>query len=236
MIRAVLFDLDGTLLPMDQDVFVKSYFSELCAFCAPHGYEPEALVRGIWEGMAAMTANDGRATNEEVFRRSFTARFGERSADDFPLFDRFYEGPFGACAASCGYTPRAREVLDMLHANEVKCVLATNPVFPLSAQKMRMQWAGISPSDFEFVTSYDVSHFAKPNPAYYTEILGRLGLGPDECRMVGNDTDEDMGAANRAGIRGFLLTDCLIDRSGTEGMYPRGGYDELVRFLREAMA
>ena len=28
-IKAVLFDLDGTLLPMDQDIFVKSYFGLL---------------------------------------------------------------------------------------------------------------------------------------------------------------------------------------------------------------
>ena len=29
MIKYILFDLDGTLLPMDQEVFVKDYFERL---------------------------------------------------------------------------------------------------------------------------------------------------------------------------------------------------------------
>ena len=43
-IKVVLFDLDGTLLPMDQDVFVKTYFKGIAAKLAPYGYEPKALI------------------------------------------------------------------------------------------------------------------------------------------------------------------------------------------------
>ena len=42
--QAVFFDLDGTLLPMDQDVFVKTYFSYLVKKMAPYGYEPKKLI------------------------------------------------------------------------------------------------------------------------------------------------------------------------------------------------
>ena len=49
-IKVVLFDLDGTLLPMDQDEFVKAYFGGIAKKLAPYGYEPNKLVKSIWAG------------------------------------------------------------------------------------------------------------------------------------------------------------------------------------------
>ena len=54
-----LFDLDGTLLPMDQEAFTTGYFKLLTKKLAPHGYEPKSLVDAIWAGTAAMVKNDG---------------------------------------------------------------------------------------------------------------------------------------------------------------------------------
>ena len=64
MIKNILFDLDGTLLPMDQDKFANGYFSRLVKKLAPLGYEPQKTVDGIWAGTAAMVKNDGKTTNE----------------------------------------------------------------------------------------------------------------------------------------------------------------------------
>ena len=63
----ILFDLDGTLLPMDQEVFTKDYFKRLAAKLLPHGYQADQLVDGIWAGTAAMVKNDGTCTNEGPF-------------------------------------------------------------------------------------------------------------------------------------------------------------------------
>ena len=71
MITTVLFDLDGTLLPMELDQFLESYFELLCRKLAGHGYDPEAVTNGMWEGVNAMIANDGSRTNEEAFWESF---------------------------------------------------------------------------------------------------------------------------------------------------------------------
>lgn len=49
--KAVLFDLDGTLLPMDQDIFTKTYFGELVKKLVPLGYEPDSVVSAIWAGL-----------------------------------------------------------------------------------------------------------------------------------------------------------------------------------------
>ena len=86
MIRAVLFDLDATLLPMDQDEFTKGYFRLLAAKLLPQGYDKDALVAGIWHGTAAMVENDGSCSNEEAFWKDFGKTFGENALKDRVLF------------------------------------------------------------------------------------------------------------------------------------------------------
>jgi FMN phosphatase YigB (HAD superfamily) len=62
-IKAVLFDLDGTLLPMDMDKFVKLYFGALVEKFTPCGYEAEDFVNSAWKGINAMRNNDGKVIN-----------------------------------------------------------------------------------------------------------------------------------------------------------------------------
>ena len=81
------------------------------------------------------------------------------------------------------------------------------------------------------MTTYEGSHYCKPNPDYYREVLSTIGLSPDECVMVGNDVGDDM-VAEGLGIRVFLLTDCLINRGNADiSVYPSGGVDELIAFI-----
>ncbi len=88
------------------------------------------------------------------------------------------------------------------------------------------------PEDFEFITTYENISFCKPNPDYYREILKRAGLNAGNCLMVGNDVGEDMVAAD-LGMKVFLLTDCLINKSGTDiEQYPHGGFDDLMEYLK----
>ena len=109
--KTVLFDLDGTLLPMDQDAFTKGYFTLLVQKLAPHGYDPAALVDNIWAGTAVMVANDGTRTNEEAFWSKLVHIYGEKVRQDIPLFDAFYREEFQQAKAFCGQNPKAREVV-----------------------------------------------------------------------------------------------------------------------------
>ena len=111
MKKAVIFDLDGTLLPMDQDAFTRGYFKLLAQKLAPHGYDPAALVDNIWAGTAAMVGNDGKRTNEAAFWDRFAALYGEQVREDIPLFDAFYRQEFQQAKAFCGQNPKAREVV-----------------------------------------------------------------------------------------------------------------------------
>ena len=74
----VLFDLDGTLLPLEMDTFMEAYFRELSLKCVSLGFEPRSLVHAVLVGVEAMQNNDGSLSNEERF---FRPRAGDRPGD-----------------------------------------------------------------------------------------------------------------------------------------------------------
>ena len=232
MIKAVLFDLDGTLLPMDQDLFIKTYFSYLAKKLATYGYESKKLIGAILAGTDSMIKNDGNCTNEEAFWQTFCKIFGENAKNDLPYFDEFYSVDFAKIRAVCGYTPKAKECVYHLKEQNIRVVLATNPIFPAIATKQRIQWAGLEPNDFELFTTYENSRFCKPNLKYYQDIISHLGLKAEECVMVGNDVSDDMVTA-KMGMKVFLLTDCLINKDNVDiSAYPNGNFDDLITYLK----
>lgn len=236
-IKAVLFDLDGTLLPMDQEKFVKSYLGLLAKRLAPRGYELEKFIQTMWAGVGAMVKNNGSCTNEEAFWKVFTAAFGEAAMQDKPFIDEFYRQEFNQVQAVCGFNKAAKEVVELVKAKGKIAVLATNPLFPHTATENRMRWAGLETEKFAAYTTYENCHFCKPNPKYYQELLEKLGLKPEECMMVGNDFDEDIVPTESLGMQGFLLTDCLINKKEQDiSKYPQGGFEELKAYLEEKLS
>ncbi len=233
MIKNVMFDLDGTLLPMDQDRFVKAYFKSLAIKLAPYGYDPKKLIDGIWAGTMAMVCNDGKRLNEEVFWEKFAELFGDKVYGDKDKFEDFYINEFENARVYCGFNPLARETVHKIKSMGLKVVLATNPIFPSIATKKRIGWAGLDPSDFELYTTYENMGFCKPNLDYYREILTRLNMEAEQTVMVGNDVSEDM-VARELGVKVFLLTDCLINKNNEDiNKYPHGNFQDLNKFLEE---
>ena len=233
MIRYILFDLDGTLLPMDQEIFVKDYFTRLAKHIGPFGYDPNTLFQNLWKGVGAMVMNDGSVKNEVVFWKVFEQLYGKRVYDDIGLFEEFYRTDFQNTAKVCGYDPEAKRCVDAVKDMGYKVVLATNPIFPAIATESRMRWAGFAPEDFDYYTTYENSCYGKPNLKYYEEILEKIGAKPEECLMVGNDVAEDM-VAEKLGMKVFLLTDCIINKHNEDiEKYPHGKFEDLMKFVRE---
>lgn len=232
-ITTVLFDLDGTLLPMDQEEFTNGYFKMLIRKVAPYGYSPETLVDAIWTGMAAMVRNDGSVSNEDAFWKKFSEIYGEKVWDDKDLFQEFYEKEFEEAKKFCPCNPDAADAVHRLKAMGLRIALATNPIFPEVATRKRICWAGLTPEDFELYTVYENIGCCKPNLAYYREVLKRLQAQPEECLMVGNDVSEDM-VAQELGMQVFLLTDCLINKEQKDiSLYPHGGFAKLLNYVQE---
>ena len=231
-LNTILFDLDGTLLPMpDQMLFLKAYMKGLAGKIAPLGYEPGKLIDTVLKGTGVVIANNGQETNETVFWRFFCSVFGEEALQHLPVFEEFYRNEFQQVSATCGCDARAAKLIAGLKEKGYRLVLATNPLFPAVATHSRVRWAGLNVADFEWITTYENASFCKPNVQYYEEIVKKLGLDPVQCLMVGNDVGEDM-IAQKLGMKTFLLTDNLINRTGTDiETYPHGSFEELEQYI-----
>ena len=231
--KAVFFDLDGTLLPMDQEIFIKSYLGGLVKTLAPKGYDPKGIASALWASTGAMVKNDGSKTNEKVFWQSFCSILGPNVKNEEPALNDFYRGEYQKIKDVMGFSPLSAEIVKTLKDAGITVVLATNPLFPAIAIESRIRWAGLSPDDFVLYTTYENSKYCKPNLDYYRDLLKRLGLRGEECVMIGNDVQEDMIASD-LGFDVFLLTDCLINKTGEDiSNYKHGSFNELFDYMKE---
>jgi len=207
-VKAILFDLDDTLLVNSMDAFAPAYFQALARYLA-HLIPPERLIAELLRGAQAMEANNGSGlTNEQVFDAVFYPALGYEKATLHPLLERFYAEEFPKLQTMTRPIPEARPLVEWAFAHGLQVVIATNSLFPRTAIEQRLAWAGVPASEFAYalVTSYEVMHATKANPAYYREIVERLGRQPDECLMVGDDWRLDMFPAAVIGIPIYWIT------------------------------
>lgn len=208
--KAILFDMDGTLVPMDTQTFTKGYFKFLYAKLAKYGIDPSTFGKNMWAGVASMVKNDGAVSNEDRFWETFQQVTGlEKDTVNGDCLD-FYGNEFHQAKQFTQENPLAAELVHTAREKAPIVILATNPLFPMVGQHTRMGWVGLKPEDFDLITAYETECFCKPNPRYYTSILERFSLKPEDCLMIGNDEYEDMFAATQAGIQSWLITDWAI--------------------------
>lgn len=216
----ILFDLDGTLLPMDMKAFERAYFKGLSEIVPE--FEMEELVRLIWSGTKEMVLNDGTKPNAVRFAEKFTSESGIRYEDAETRFMDYYAGAFNDCAAVCPITDTGRDIVKVLQQKGYTVAVATNPIFPEIAMAARLRWVGLDIAQFPRVSTFENSSHAKPNPEYYREFCEKLGAKPEDCIMIGNDVEED-GIARSLGIEVMLVTDCLLNKKSLPyDDYPTG--------------
>ena len=208
-INTILFDLDGTLLPMDVDGFSNSYMYEIEKHFS-EDTNPKSLIKYIWESTKAMVENTGLNTNETVFWKSFHALSENKLLDINDKFEEFYETRFPNLKSSTSKDENMIKSVYKLKEMGYTVVVATNPIFPEKAIHQRVEWAGFNINDFVYISSFEKNHYCKPQIEYYKEILSSIDKTPDECMMVGNDMKEDLVAGN-LGLKTWLVTNSLIE-------------------------
>ncbi|MCC8138689.1 MAG: HAD family hydrolase [Lachnospiraceae bacterium] len=231
--RYILLDLDGTLLPVHRSEYEAAFLPELQRLFQeqfPDCWERiDAALKAAFENGGSKP--DGKQRNEERFRKIFHEKIGALTDEVMKALDAYYGGDYHRLSSLVHPNGIAEKILNIIEENDAVPVLATNPVSPASCIYERIRWAGVKPEQFYLVTVSENSCFVKPDRRYYEELLGKIDASPEECLMIGNDTDEDMEGALQAGIETYLVTDYVVDRRNSIEQYRHGNYQELLRDL-----
>ncbi|MCL2826502.1 MAG: HAD family hydrolase [Eggerthellaceae bacterium] len=229
--KAIFFDLDGTLLPMEMDAFMQGYYQALDDYVASQGLDMATFKAGLHRGVVAMAEHEDEKSNAEVFWEAF---FSE-AAQDRAVWDRvlnyFYENTFNEIGNGVLANPCAARSISILQGKGYPLVLATMPMFPLRAVEWRLAWAGVDPRAFCRITHYENSTSVKPKLSYFAENLQACKLAPHEVLMVGNNTKDDLACLS-LGMDAYLITDFLINRNEFDlGAVKHGSFTQFVSWV-----
>ena len=191
MIKAVFFDLDGTLVPMDEKKFIKLYIDSLFEEVKQFHIEKEIFTRALMKGLMAMINNDGFVSNENLFWEVFDNELGMKLRDKKDIFDKYYLNNFKCVKFAAGESPESKKIIEFCSVLGLKTILSTNPIFPKQAVITRMNFVGLNTNDFDYIKE--------------------LGLKPEEVLVFGNNKEEDCYCSAQAGIKSYLVDNrCLI--------------------------
>lgn len=231
--EAILLDLDGTLIDLDLSQFIPSYMALLSEKFTDF-IDSKTFGALLFASTEVMVKNSGGLfTNRDVFYKDFCRRTGFKLETIEPRIDDFYQNDYPGLSRFSRPLPAAKTIADTLLNKKIPVVLATNPIFPPEAVEQRVVWGELKTGHFDLITTMDNMHYCKPNPDYYSEIAEMIGVRPEKCLMVGNDTVEDM-AAGKAGMETFLVEDFLLNRTGTEPRsHYRGSLTDFLQFIQQ---
>ncbi len=205
MTFTLLLDLDDTLLDTNMSEFVPAYFQALAKHLNGK-VRPEAMLPALMAGTNLMLASEDPArTLQEVFETEFYPQLGIPKAELKEKIDDFYDNVFPALETVTKRREGTQELVEAAFVKGYRVVIATDPLFPRKAVFHRIRWAGLDPERFELISSFETFHFTKSHPAYYAEVLGRLGWPDGPVLMVGNDVERDLVPAQKLGLAAYQV-------------------------------
>jgi len=240
-IKAVLFDLDNTLILFDEKKFYDEYSKKLYMSFRDI-LSPQEFGRRLMSSTQVMTNNNGRQSNAEFFINDFSKNLPVKKEDLWQRFERFYNSEFETLEYLMQPLKNSKDILEKISTAGIKIVIASNPMFPANVQLLRLRWAGLEGVPFDLITDANNSTFCKPNLKYYLEICSKIDVLPEYCLMTGNDRFNDM-IASKTGMKTFLTTDSIdtsidisreiVDNLEIEMPEPDyiGKLDEMLEFI-----
>lgn len=236
MTLTLLIDLDDTLLSNSMDTFIPAYLGALGMHLAPY-----ADTRQIAPIMMSATENMFRnnrpdRTLKEAFDPDFYAVLGITENQVREPINHFYREIFPTLSSITEPRPEAEQLIKTANQRGWQVAIATNPLFPLAAILHRLAWAGIPVEKYPFaiVPSYETFHYAKPNPAYFAELLGRFGWPRGPMVMIGNDPAHDIQAAQSMGFPTFWISNGLPYPDDLPAPNASGSLEDIVPWLDAA--
>lgn len=237
MLKAVFFDLDGTLVLFDEEEFVKAYTQLLINYILKtnEGYDPKVFTKMLMTSIVKMYNNNGKKTNEEVFWENYKEFFGEEKLKDKEAFTDFYLTDFKNITKIMQKIDISSEIIKFCKQNNLIAVLSTNPFFPSAATETRIDFAGLNKDDFDFVTTMENFSFSKPNPMYFKTLLDKYNLSPDEVIVFGNNEKEDADCANAVGIKAYLIQSDFYQKNGAKKEYNVISINDVINVIKSHM-
>ena len=228
--KAVFFDLDGTLLPMDEKKFVSGYFGLLIKNLISKGFtiEKEPFVKAIWYGTDAMRKNNGSKTCSQAYWDAFISLNPNMKREEIKgAFENFYATDFKYSGQFCDEPHKnIQSIIDAVKSNVDYLILAGNPMFPLCGMNVRLEIAGVNPSSFDYIPDYEDMHYAKPNKLFLQELMDKFNLKPEDVIYFGNSEKEDGKPAKELGIR-FYLTGNIVKEEGSDNSFPSIDFQDI---------
>ncbi|THF71370.1 HAD family hydrolase [Deinococcus sp. Arct2-2] len=187
-VRAVLFDLDGTL--HDRNATVQGWLSgHMERFGLPAGYAERFTELDDY----------GYRPKREVFP-ILIGEFGLLHDSDSLLDD--YQSQLLAAPHLMAH---ALDVLTRLNANSIQTGIVTNGLTGWTgAQALCIERLGLTPLFDTVLNSVNIG-FSKPDPRIYTLALERLGVSAAETWFVGDSPKNDVWGPQQVGMRAAFL-------------------------------
>ncbi len=237
-LKAVLFDMDDTLLSINLSAFIAVHARDLSSMLARIGRKNQLAMFALY-GSAMLELNNPDRTDQDLCNREFLEDFILRRCG-IPLNDpvildafRYYEHEVlpKRNDAIINARPRkgAREAMDAVVSHGLRTALFTNPSFSETCIRCRMGWGDMLDMPFELITTMENSYSCKPAASYYLAGLEALGLQPDEVLMVGNDPKRDFPSPD-CGIQTAYVGSGTHARATWSGSMAdfAGSFDEIV--------
>jgi FMN phosphatase YigB (HAD superfamily) len=239
MTLTLLLDLDDTLLDNDINNFLPHYLKALGKQLADH-VAPDKMARELLFATDQMIHNAyPDRTLEKAFDAQFYSRIGVQKTDVYHLLSEFYENQFPGLKSLTNPRPAAVQMVQSALQQGFTVSIATNPLFPIRAIQHRLNWADLPVETYPFalVSSYEKFHFAKPNPAFYAEVLAQLGWPDQPTVMVGNSLPDDLLPAGLLNIPGFWLSSSPEPLPDSLPPHSRkGSMDQIGPWLEEVLS
>jgi HAD superfamily hydrolase (TIGR01549 family) len=181
----IFLDYDGTLVEDKSEDFYKLYFKLL----SEKSKLPfEKIYKLVMESVnETLENNDQNITLFEKFLEIISQKSSLEKNYWIEFFTDFYQNEFDEIKK---VTIPKENIINKIKKTNQKLIFASNPLFPKIAVEKRISFAGLSPKNFHYISHMENSHFAKPNPNFFKEILDNLKIKPKDCIMIG-DSDYD---------------------------------------------
>ncbi len=230
-IDTIMFDLDGTLLPMNVEEFKTAYFKSINSFI--YGYLGDMNFAANMQHAVEKMLKDKDGSNTNM--QKFISYFDEVSPVKYDVYKRYiddyYTREFDKLSVHIVKEPLVKMIFTEIKKKGYRFILASSPLFPEKAIEVRLKWAGLSKKDFAFITSIENMHYLKPNLEYYKEILAVNDINEESCIMVGNDMEEDL-VVSELGVSTYYLNEYGINKNNARIDCPQGTYIQFYEWAK----